>query len=342
MYLTKARATLSSFSQLNIQSPETGDVKVYRKLNLSREIIHKAAQDYPMPALTASIAITKLNVGACLEMMQRFCFEYFKQHKEQEITVVFLHNHKCEGDNHVFVLLGPTIIDDNLVMARGGNAAYVPEEKYFMEWRSFLNAQPAACVLVDPLLNLCSSANAIPPELSEYCEQHKITGVIGVKLYHHSYALLENLDLIEKNANILAALARRKMSERLIMAMSPNLLSHREEENRLRAIKLKYPTLGNDFEKILRNAANKEDIETIGMLIQLKEKQYISMEIDAAGLESGATALHYAVKKGNESIIRLLLSAGADVEKTDNEKHDAMYYAQNKSITLMLLPSMLR
>lgn len=340
-HLKKARAILSMLTQLNIQSPETSDVRVHRKLNCLRQIINPAAQQYPMPGLTSSIAITKLQVGACLEMTQRFCFEYFKRYHEQDITVVFLHNHSCRGDNHVILLLGPTTIDDNLVIARGGDAAYVPDQKHFVAWNDFLQAQPEECVFVDPLLNLSGQACKISAQLTEYCERHDITHVISVKLYHHTLALLPNLTAIEENANKLADKAREAIESQAVTT-SHRLFAHRDEENQLRIIKEKYHSFGDNFEKILRNAANKDDIRTVNSLIHLKEKKYISMEIDAAGPESGATALHYAVKKGYEQIIRVLLNAGANVEATDNEGHDAFYYATTESIHRTLLPGMLR
>ncbi len=48
--------------------------------------------------------------------------------------------------------------------------------------------------------------------------------------------------------------------------------------------------------------------------------------------EEGYTPLHLAVISGNRTIVKYLVTRGADVNAVDNEKHSAVHWATGKSV----------
>ena len=52
--------------------------------------------------------------------------------------------------------------------------------------------------------------------------------------------------------------------------------------------------------------------------------------------EEGYTPLHLAVISGNSSIVKFLISKGADVNAVDNEKHSAIHWATGRKIEMFI------
>ncbi len=310
-YLLRANDILLALQTESIQLGGNGDRTVDRKLNVLRKIREDIAQGYPMPGLTATVATTYLGVGACLEMVQRFSFEYLKKYHEKDITLVFLGDSdgSITSDNHACLLLGATNINADLIIARGNADAVLANQKHFVTLHDFFLAQPENCILADPFLNVSGYASVLPSEFVTYCEQHTITHVMSVKLYHQTYGLIENLNMLENNVSELVNVLKKAWAVR--ENVSPKLFVHHQEERRLNQIESKYPKFGKDYAKILRNASNNGDVGTVKELIELKKARHILLEIDAAG-KDGVNALGHAMKKGHKEIELWLVNAGAD------------------------------
>lgn len=97
-------------------------------------------------------------------------------------------------------------------------------------------------------------------------------------------------------------------------------------------IKKHVKTNDHDAEKALRVAANSGDLSAVKLLIAH------GVNINAAGPESGKTALHQAVQKKHHSIVRFLIIVGANVNIEDTLGKKAAEYADQQLAILFLTP----
>ena len=222
IYSQRAQAILTRLANEAIQLAKTPITMQDRltnvKLTCLRTVARDAATNMPMAGLTSCVAVTLLKVGACLEMGQRFAFEYFKAYREQDVSLIFLANrNNSEHDNHLFILLGPVSAKEHLITAQGSNEALVysngapPEDLY-----AFLQAQSPLCVLVDPYLHCVAPAHTPPTVFSDYCRAENITDVIAVKYYKNTVGLIENIGVVNDNAHKVAILANNKKNLHLL------------------------------------------------------------------------------------------------------------------------------
>ena len=216
-YLRRAKVILQSLTEEQIQTPEkcVDQRLTGRQLILFRDQAMALAEDYPAPGLTSNVAITLLKVAACRELAQRFALEYILLSKQANVNLIFLGNPETltqGGDNHVFVLLGSTIASDELFVGRGAGPTLLTDPKNYLPLNYFLKQQDSESVLVDPLLDFAESAHDSCVRLRDYCKQHDITHVTGIKSYETTIGIIEGAALIKENARIVASKIKKQLS----------------------------------------------------------------------------------------------------------------------------------
>ena len=300
-----------------------------RKLNIVRTLASATAQThkYPMEGLTACLATTYHQVGNCMELSQRFCFEYIKRYGDQQVALLFIHNDSNVHENHAIVMVGPfvdTRFNERLITGRS-NCLINPSQA--VDLQTFLQNQHPECFFVDPfLLSVSTQANTLSVESVKYCERYGLTNVVAMKSYHTTVSLSQNISVVEQNARILAAeiatVLNLKGTEQSTPEVSRACAKHGLfPSNDVQALVKKYAK-NKDPGKAIRNAANQGNLEDLKKLLAVYKDK-----INEAGYESGQTGLHRAVVGKHDAVVSFLIEQGADPDKKDNTGKSAMDYA---------------
>lgn len=208
-HLRRAREILSLLDAENISSDEN-----HLMLKVARDLTLKMANGMSAPGLTSNVATTLCGVGLCQELGQRFVLEYCLKHGEQNVGLVFLHD--TGKGNHVFTYIGTPKIPDDLFIGRGGQAtAFSGNRKTSLD--DFITAN-SDIIFVDPLLKFAGSADQLQP-LIEYCREHEITHVAGVRDYANTSGLVENAAEIKSNAERIAGRIKREATNPAVAAV---------------------------------------------------------------------------------------------------------------------------
>lgn len=306
----RAITLLTLLQEENIRTPEApheeGRKLINQRINILRPIIQKIAEQYPAPGLTECVALTLLKIGACRELVQRFALEYFLHFKTADVSLIFaVNDQNLSGDNHCFCLVGKVVADDGLIVGRGAQPTCYAKPEFFIPIRKFLSQQPKDTVVVDPLLNFYDIANNSCKTLLDYCKDHKITHIIGVRQFTEIF--MENAALIKANAKLVAdkmtfiqARVVKDVHEPLIELMHKFKLDSSDVQN----VTVR--------EQALRRAAMAGTKEDISKLMFLSTPININAQDDNPIKRN--TALHIALIHKHFDNANFLISLGAKMD----------------------------
>jgi len=315
-YLARTQQILKFMASQNIQLGRhvtcDQDRLINRKLTIARQLTEPLTMAMEMPGLTGALATTYLQVGLCMEMAQRFAFEYIKAFHDLEVSLVFLNNPaNLQHDNHAFVLAGPIapkILNSALIT---GKKDLTIDLKNNTELYAFLQDQLPNCILVDPFLGFSCYANEreLPEVFLEFCQSNHLSQVIAVKLYQNSPYLHGSgvLAQIESNAQQVAEqiksalpLALKTIIGTPIPLTQIGLFSQPlTAEQKMQAIIRKYTKSDvGCAEQALRRAAATGNLSDVQGLVDY------GVNIDAAA--SGKTALAWAIERNHMPVVDYL------------------------------------
>lgn len=210
-----------------------------KKLNLARQFCSEAADSSPIiaPGLTKCIATTLLKFGLCLELSQRFLFEYCSKYRRQDISLIFLSNpdQGYTDEDHMLVLIGPVNSPEALLTGENSNEHCEVNPKIAnQDLLEFLSRNKNS-ICADPLLGCAGNLEGGLTPLLDYCNKYNITHIIGVRSFHNTPGLLENLETIRNNAVAIAEKVKPMFNT--VESAQAHAFSKSDIEQRLKTIK---------------------------------------------------------------------------------------------------------
>ncbi len=200
LHLDRANSILFQLKKENISS------KTSQRLKQIRNMATSHSQRYPAPGFTACVAATLCEVGRCQELCQRFILEYCLKYQVQNVGLIFLYSEQSK-ENHVFAYIGSVDVPQELFVGKGSRPVTAKYAGYKL--LTFIDNNKHNIVFVDPLLYFATNDGDVTPIL-EYCEEHKINKVSGVRDYSSMQGLKENAETIMSNAEELARTIRSR------------------------------------------------------------------------------------------------------------------------------------
>jgi len=356
--LAQAKIVLSALLAEKIRTPENTESFPWFTLNKLRKSVPALVQLKKLspPQLIASAAISLLGFSACQELAQRFALEFSIFSPSAKTHLIFLgHPGDLSSANHVFVLLGDAFIPETLETGKTDHVRF-PNPEFFMPLDSFIAAQlKTQAIFSDPLLELVASEPTELSPLTTYCDKHRITHVLAIRSYASTPGFLDTVAPIKEKALWVAREIKEEMEEKIgiksaggagreshsaaevvtlfldHLKTSPELQLKKEA---LEALKIKYKLTKHtsaELEKGLRRAAfekNKSDITSF---------LSFGVDINAAGPESGKTALHIAVEKNDLELVLFLLQRNANMNLKDKENKTPKDYVRSEAMSAALI-----
>ena len=214
--LTKAMQILDIMRADNIYT----SVIFSNILTLVRDFTATGSAKMLAPNLTANVATTKLGLGLCQELSQRFILEYVLKFKEINVSILFLAKPGVRNGkrDHAFLYLGPLDIPNELFVNQGSsNESTLPNASQPL--LQFLKANQAG-VLADPLLGFANVCSGDLTPLFNYSKKYDVTHIIGVRSFANTSGLIENAPVIEKNAELIAGVLRSRVNSEIRKKLS--------------------------------------------------------------------------------------------------------------------------
>ena len=200
---TEAKRILEALEKEKICRSSKEDPRFGKKLNAMRKFARLyITPEMIYPQLTINAAITLLKMGVCQELSQRFILEYCIQTKQQNMSLIVLANKENFQENHELAYMGPLKIPEEMIIGKDPSLILPVEHAQSIE--QFMKSH-AQGLFVDPLLNCLGlwEEDGLKP-LVEYCQQNKITHVMGVRPFAHLQGFTQMAPTIKQNAQRLA------------------------------------------------------------------------------------------------------------------------------------------
>ena len=228
--LLQAQRILDEINKQNIATPENPKGLpteiVSRKLNyIRKQVFGRKMNDPILPALTANIAVTKFNIGACQELGQ-LASSYLLKSNRSDYALIFLGSQKeyasgnYKAGNHLIVMVGAISYEENMLPTKEVST------RNMLTIDDFFARQPSDVVIIDPLLNFVGSHQNCP-ELRQYCTLHQITDVLGLAPCTNMIAecklpLPKIAQIVEKNAAQIAMEINQELNTSLMLSAKKN------------------------------------------------------------------------------------------------------------------------
>lgn len=296
--LENSHQIMSILQQEQIKTPDDGQ-KIDEQLARLRPIVYQKANQYPMPAMTASVALTHFKRAGCGELAQRFAFEYMDHFKSRDVNIITSHNtNDLEGENHCFCAVGDIVTSKELQELKTGAPNELKcQEEHFIPFETFLSNQKEDSLIVDPFFNVIDTARNSYETLRPCVERYQITHVTGVRTYAP-----EILALVEKVKN---------NAQKLINSLEIDELQNIIKKCKLDSNKFKDAATK---EQALRRLATSPEEEAVDDLCFLLSIGQVNIDAQDTNPNSKNTALHLAISRHHLNNALFLIRQGARMD----------------------------